>query len=135
MQIDGIHHAGLSVSDFDASVAWWQRHFGFALLKAWDVPGLRIGLLGRDGMYLELFAQEQAAPGPDETRTVTESFGQRGWKHLALKVPDLAAAIETLRAAGVTVLTEPVRDAPPGYHYAFLRDPDGNHVELIELST
>ncbi|GIT91045.1 VOC family protein [Jannaschia pagri] len=133
MQIDSLHHAGLSVSDFDAAVAWWGTHFGFTLLAEWGDDGLRMGLIGKNGIHVELFCAQGAAPGPDEAKGVGQSMGQRGWKHLAFAVPDLAAATEDLRAAGVPVLVEPVRDAPPGYSYAFFRDPDGNHVELVEL--
>ncbi|UWQ18822.1 VOC family protein [Jannaschia sp. M317] len=133
MQIDSIHHAGLSVSDFDAAVAWWGRHFGFALLAEWGDPALRMGLIGKGGIHLELFCKQGATPGPDEAQSVPESFGQRGWKHLAFAVPDLESSIESLRAAGVEIIVDPVRDAPPGYSYAFFRDPDGNQVELVEL--
>ncbi len=134
MRIDGLHHGGLSVSDFDAAVAWWHRHFGFELLREWGEPDLRMGLIGRDGVHVELFCGAGAAPGPDETRGVMESFGQRGWKHLAFAVPDLSSAIEGLRADGVEIIVEPVRGGPSGYAYAFLRDPDGNQVELVETS-
>ncbi|TFL18780.1 VOC family protein [Jannaschia formosa] len=133
MRIEGIHHAGLSVADFDASVAWYRRHFGFELLKEWGDANLRMGLIGKDGVHVEIFAEPGAAPGPDEGRGVGESMSQRGWKHLAFTVPDIVAAIETLRADGVTIMVEPVHDAPPGYAYAFLRDPDGNHVELVQV--
>ena len=133
MQIDAIHHAGLSVADFDASVAWYRRHFGFELLKKWGDASLRMGLIGKDGVHLEIFAAAGAAPGPDEALSVKESFDQRGWKHLAFTVPDLRAAIETLRADGVTIFVEPVFGGPPGYAFAFLRDPDGNHLELVQI--
>lgn len=133
MQIDSLHHAGLSVSDFDVAVDWWARHFGFALLKEWGTPDMRMGLIGKNGVHIELFCKTGAVPGPDEAHSVSETFGQRGWKHVAFAVPDIVAAIKTLRDAGVEIIVDTVRDAPPGYHYAFMRDPDGNQVELVEV--
>ncbi|MEM8849499.1 MAG: VOC family protein [Pseudomonadota bacterium] len=131
MQLHALHHAGLSVSDFDAAVDWWSTHFGFALQREWGGPDLRMGILGAGDIRLELFARPDAAPGPDETRGLVESFDQRGWKHVAFAVPDVDAAIGELREAGIPILCEPTSNPAAGLRYAFLRDPDGNHVELL----
>lgn len=131
MKIDAIHHAALSVSDFDAAVAWWAKMFDFALTDEWTAGDIRIGIVAQGAVRIELFCKPGAAPGPDETLSVLDSFGARGWKHVALSVTDLPAAVAVLEAKGATVFAGP-DTAPPGFAYAFLRDPDGNQVELVQ---
>ena len=48
---------------------------------------------------------------------------------LLLEVPDLEKAIETVKASGGTLLRPPNRTA--GLIYAFVKDPDGNQIELL----
>jgi predicted enzyme related to lactoylglutathione lyase len=49
---------------------------------------------------------------------------------LILQVPDLEKAIETAKAAGATVL-RPASKSGEGLSFAFVKDPDGNQVELV----
>ena len=44
-------------------------------------------------------------------------------------MPDLEKAIETVKASGGTLLRPPNKAA--GLLYAFVRDPDGNQIELL----
>ena len=58
-----------------------------------------------------------------------------GFGHLAVGVPDVAAACETVRAGGGKV----TRPAGPVQHgttiIAFVEDPDGYKIELIQRDT
>jgi predicted enzyme related to lactoylglutathione lyase len=49
---------------------------------------------------------------------------------LILQVPDLEKAIESAKAAGATVL-RPANKTGEGLSFAFVKDPDGNQVELV----
>ena len=53
-----------------------------------------------------------------------------GFDHLALQVEDVDAAFAALRAAGVTVESEPRNFKQ--LRIAFIRDPDGNLIELVQ---
>jgi len=48
---------------------------------------------------------------------------------LILQVPDLDKAIESAKAAGATLLRAPGKTE--GLNFAFLKDPDGNQIELV----
>ena len=48
---------------------------------------------------------------------------------LILQVPDLDKAIEAAKAAGGTLLRAPGKTE--GLNFAFLKDPDGNQIELV----
>jgi lactoylglutathione lyase len=52
--------------------------------------------------------------------------------HLALGVPDIYATCETLRAAGVKITREPGPVKFGTTVIAFIEDPDGYKIELIE---
>jgi catechol 2,3-dioxygenase-like lactoylglutathione lyase family enzyme len=56
-----------------------------------------------------------------------------GFTHLSFQVEDLPAVIQAARAFGVEVMDETVIP-PTGAPYAiFLRDPDGQLIEVIQL--
>jgi predicted enzyme related to lactoylglutathione lyase len=55
----------------------------------------------------------------------------RGWRHLALQVPDLEAARDVLEQRGVK-FSEPVRPAGGGGRVLFFADPEGNLFHLVE---
>ena len=50
---------------------------------------------------------------------------------LILRVPDLDKAIEAVKANGGTLMRPPNRNAVMNLSYAFVKDPDGNQIELI----
>ncbi len=91
-----------------------------------------------DGKFTNTFV----GYGPEESNTVIEltyNWEQetpydRGnaWGHLALEVPDAYATCATLEAEGVSI----PRPAGPMKHgarvIAFIEDPDGYKIELIE---
>ncbi len=130
MLITALHHVALSVADFDMSAAWYARHFGFKMVEQWRNGDTRIGLLAAGEVRIELFCRPSATAGPDEEGDLMGSFSRRGWKHVAFTVSDLDATLLKLAAGGITPFAGPA-DAPPGFRYAFLRDPDGHHVELV----
>ncbi len=50
---------------------------------------------------------------------------------IGIKTDDVDAAVEQLRAAGVTILKEP-RESEAGNRYAYVADPDGNWISLYQ---
>jgi lactoylglutathione lyase len=60
------------------------------------------------------------------------ALGNR-YEHLALEIDgDMASFIEKLRAKGVKILTEPKRPPSGTRWIAFIEDPNGIPVELLE---
>jgi lactoylglutathione lyase len=51
--------------------------------------------------------------------------------HLAFHTADLASSLQTLLQAGATLAREPYR-TPSGSLVCFVKDPDGNQIELVE---
>ena len=122
-------HTMLRVKNLDASVNFYTRLLGMRELRRREVP---------DGKYTLAFL----GYGDEATHTVLEltyNWGQddgyelgTAFGHLAIGVPDVTAACDAIRKAGGRV----VRDAGPVKFgttiIAFIEDPDGYKIELVE---
>ena len=119
-------HSNMRVRDIDASTRFYEA-LGFERRGRLQFDGaynIYLGLPG-DGDTLELTVNE----GQDEAYDLGSGYG-----HLALSVEDLDGLLERLAAQGI----EPEK---PPYHpgdrddlplIAFVADPDGYRVELID---
>ena len=108
-----LHHASIRVADLGRSVAFYEGLLGLRAIERPDfgIPGRWYGIGGG-----QLHLIEGAAPGGP-----LDPSGP----HFAIAVADLDAARRELQAAGVETLD-------PGGSQLWLRDPDGNVVELTD---
>jgi catechol 2,3-dioxygenase-like lactoylglutathione lyase family enzyme len=125
-------HAGISVADLEASIAWYGDMLGFAVDRVVDVPGDagRVALVRKEGFILELFCVPGAAPLPDERRHPATDLRTHGIKHVAYAVPNIGALMEELKGKGVDVVWDVVEH--DNTLCAFVRDNSGNLVEFVE---
>src|SRR5207302_1158681 len=103
----------LTVSDFRAAVRWYRDVLGLRVLVT-DEAGAFALLQGAEGGRLAL---KGGVAVPDGAT-------------LHFEVADLDAELARLAALGVTA--DPPKASPEGYREAFVRDPDGHAVGLIE---
>lgn len=126
-------HAGLSVADLDAAARFYADAFGFEPEFPFHLPQSIRGLMMRhpSGCRLELFEHPGSATGL-EAATPLQALGTRGYGHIALSAseidPVFAAAVE----CGARGVSQPGPSPEPGVRFAFLADPEGNLVELVE---
>jgi len=114
MEILGIHHVSINVTDAAEAIDFYVGHLGF--LQRQDRPDFGIG-----GAWLDVGGQQVHLIETD----VPADKGQ----HFAVQVADLDATVVELRTAGLNV-GDPT---PVGTgRQAFLRDPSGNLLELHE---
>lgn len=110
----GVHHVTLVVEDVGKAVDFYTRMVGLRLRA--DRPA-DAGI----GAWLDVGTQQihllQATPPPES--------GQ----HVALAVTDLDATMDALHAAGI-----PVSVPSESGRRAFLADPSGNAIELVEIA-
>lgn len=121
-------HTMLRVRDLEASVGFYTRFLGMKELRRTEVP---------DGKYTLVFV----GYGNEDSHTVLEltyNWGKDDYEmgtafgHLALGVPDIYATCDKLRAAGVKISREPGPVQFGKTVIAFIEDPDGYKIELIE---
>ncbi|MFT8718151.1 lactoylglutathione lyase [Acetobacter sp.] len=125
-------HTMLRTKNLEASLGFY-RLLGMHELRRREVP---------DGKYTLVFiGYASNAEGQAEIE-LTYNWGQddgydvgTGFGHLAVGVPDVAAAVEKVRAGGGKVTREagPVKFGTSVI--AFVEDPDGYKIELIEKPT
>jgi lactoylglutathione lyase len=121
-------HTMLRVGDLERSLAFYTGVLGMTLLRRHEYP---------DGRFTLAFV----GYGPEAEGAVIELTHNwdtpryelgTGFGHVALEVPDAAAACAEIGRRGGKV----VREAGPMKHgttvIAFVEDPDGYRIELIE---
>lgn len=124
-------HTMLRVFDMDASVQFYTELLGMKLLRRTDYP---------EGRFTLAFVGYE----DEETGAVlelTQNWGQAepyqlgtAYGHIALATPDIYAVCERLAAAGVKI-PRPAGPMKGGTRViAFVEDPDGYRIELIERS-
>jgi lactoylglutathione lyase len=124
-------HTMLRVGDLDRSLAFYTEVLGMRLLRRNDYP---------EGKFTLAFVgyQDEAEGAVLE---LTHNWGVESYElgtaygHIALEVPDAYAACAEIKARGGKV----VREAGPMKHgstvIAFVEDPDGYKVELIQAKS
>lgn len=129
-----LDHAGLCVGDLDAAVAFYAEAFGFEVEFAFElgVEGIRGVMLTLDPSgRLELFERPGSAPNLQPETPVT-ALATRGYGHVALSAADVDPLFTRALAQGASAKVEPSPSPEPGVRFAFLADPEGNLVELVE---
>ena len=123
-------HTMLRVGDLERSIAFYTEVLGMRLLRRQDYPDGRFTLAfvgyqdEADGAVIEL---------THNWDTASYELGN-GFGHVALAVPDAYRACDEIRSRGGKV----VREAGPMKHgrtvIAFVEDPDGYKIELIQYA-
>ena len=122
-------HTMIRVFDMDKSIDFYTRHLGMNLLRRTDYPEgeFTLAFVGygdeKDNTVIELTHNW----GQDENYELGSGFG-----HLAVAVPDIYGVCDQMKAEGVTVSREPGPMKHGTTVIAFIEDPDGYKIELIE---
>ena len=126
--INGLGHVAIKVTDLDRSLDYYINKLGFPemlRLKKDDGSTWLVYLRITDTQYLEVFpgAENDRAPGWDAN----------GMNHMCLTVDDIDAVLAQIAAKGLQLLL-PLKTAIDGNRQAWLEDPDGNRIELMEMA-
>ena len=124
-----LSHAMLRVRDLDASLDFYCRILGMAVLRKTDYP---------DGRFTNTFigyGEEATHP----TIELTHNWDQvepyemgNGFGHVAVEVPDVYEACRQLAEAGAPIVREPGPMKHGTTEIACIEDPDGYKIELIQ---
>ena len=123
-----ILHCMLRVGDLPRSIDFYTRVLGMRLLRTSENPEYK---------YTLAFLGYGANPDHAELE-LTYNWGVSHYElgsafgHIALGVPDVYAACEKIKAAGGTISREPGPVKGGSTVIAFVVDPDGYKIELIQ---
>jgi len=124
-------HTSIRTSNIDRSIDFYTRIMGLKLLNRHEIPqnDAEIAFLqdpeGK-GAKLELtFYRKQK-------KFIQADYEDRIFDHIAFEVKNMEKTIATIRKEKITITDEPFKLGPTGPLIAFIEDPDGTLIELIE---
>lgn len=123
--ITDLAHTAFAVHDIDVALAFYEK-LGLSesfRLNREDGSLMLVYLHISGDRFLELFPN-----GPEPAIDRTQSF-----RHICLQTDDLIGTVETLRSQGITIDREPKRGLDHNLQ-AWIKDPDGNAIELMQIS-
>jgi lactoylglutathione lyase len=125
--ITSLGHMAIRVKDIDRSLDFYVNKMGFDEMFRLDKDGALwiVYLRVTDDQYVELFPW-----GEGERAQPTEAVG---YNHMCFTVNDLDAVIARLAERGVT-LSRPKKVAIDRNPQAWIEDPDGNRIELMQMA-
>ena len=132
-----LDHVGLNVADLAAAESWYVQAFGYRRELEARVDGFELDIVmlvhPDSGDRLELLHRPGSRPGlradDPPTAVLTAGIG-----HIAFDVVGVDAAFDRLVALGARPVMDPRPSPEPGVRMAFVADPEGNLVELLDRS-
>jgi catechol 2,3-dioxygenase-like lactoylglutathione lyase family enzyme len=144
MKVQSFSHVGITVSDFSRFVQVYADVFGCPLVGVSDAPPERVRSffgVGHDheapqckigwirvpgGATLEIFGFEPKLP-PERI-----PWNRVGQTHFSFEVRNIHKWHDHLKAKGLEIVSTP-EQSPRGHWFFFVRDFDGNLIEMIDL--
>jgi lactoylglutathione lyase len=124
-------HTSIRTGNMNQSIDFYTRLMGLKLLGRREIPqnNAEIAFLqdpeGK-GSKLELtFYRKQK-------KFIQAEYEDRVFDHIAFEIKDMKQTITLLKNNKVTITDEPYQLGPGGSFIAFIEDPDGTLIELIE---
>ena len=123
-----------SVADIEAVTKFYVDVLDFEVVK--DVPlgdAMHFRWLRNGNQGIELVRMANSKPGPARGTPPAHLEG-RGPGQLMLQVKDIEATKAALAAKGVTPNVDITAVAPLGIKVMFVNDPEGNPIEIVEVT-
>lgn len=124
-------HTSIRASNMEKSIDFYSKFFDMKLSSRREIKetNAEIAFLqdpqGR-GSILELTLYRKQA------NFTQPNYEDRLFDHLGFEVEDINQTIATMRKENVTISDEPFKLGPNGPIIAFIEDPDGTLIELIQ---
>jgi lactoylglutathione lyase len=127
--ISSLGHIGIKVKNLEKSMAFYTETMGFPEMFRLHRDDGRVWLVYlriTDDQYLEIFPEaiQDRAPEPENN----------GINHFCLTVENIEEIVRQLEAKGVA-LYWPLKTGADNNRQAWVLDPDGNRIELMEMAS
>jgi len=141
VRVRSFSHVAITVSDFNRAVRFYWDTFGAPVVGVSDTPSDRVrsffGVEGPEptckigwvrvpgGATIEIFEFQPQQPPVDVV------WNRPGHTHISFNVRGTDRWHAYLRDKGVEIVSPP-EQSPHGHTFFFVKDPDGNLIELID---
>lgn len=124
-----IDHLGIAVTSLEKALGFYEEQLGLtvSLRETVEQEKVKVAMLPAGDSRIELLE----ATGPDSVIAKFIEKRGEGLHHVALKVPDLSAAVARLKTNGARLLNDP-RPGAGGHLYVFVH-PSSTGGVLLEL--
>jgi len=124
-------HTMIRVFDLEKSLDFYTRILGMQLLRKNDYPG------GKFTLAFVGYGDEKSQAVIELTHNWDQAEPYQigtGFGHVAIGLNDIYAACDQVKQAGGKVVREPGPMKHGSTHIAFIEDPDGYKIELIQTA-
>ncbi|MBF0606197.1 MAG: VOC family protein [Candidatus Magnetobacterium sp. LHC-1] len=124
-------HVGLTCNNQAVMEEFYTKHLGFKRTRVIALGDKQIIMLrNNEGVYLEVFEAEEPRPVP---QAVADGPHYAGLRHLSFNVDSVDNKLKEMgSAAEITLGPLNFDDFIKGWRTVWLKDPEGNIVELSE---
>ena len=124
-------HASIRTSNVERSIDFYTRLLGLAVLSRREIKQTNAEIVflqdaKGEGCMLELTFYR------DQKKFTQPEYEDRLFDHLGFTVSDISKTLDAMRKENFTVTDEPFKLGSNGPTIAFIEDPDGTLIELIE---
>jgi lactoylglutathione lyase len=124
-------HTSIRTRDLDKSIHFYTKFLDLKLQSRREIQQNNAEIV---------FLQDQEGKGAtleltfykNQKEFLQPEYENRLFDHLAFDIKNMEITIAAMRIEGVTITDEPFRLSPNGLLIAFVEDPDGTLIELIE---
>jgi catechol 2,3-dioxygenase-like lactoylglutathione lyase family enzyme len=132
------HHVSVSVANVAEQRRWYQEALGFTdVVEEFEIADAGVStvtLQAASGARIELIERSGSARKEMFGDPMDTLRGQ-GYGHWALEVDDLDSTFANLTERGAEPIWPPADAVQPGARFAYVKDPEGNLIELIQPPT
>jgi lactoylglutathione lyase len=133
-ELSTFDHVGLNVGDIAAMTRWYTDALDLKLEFEFSLPDIAFTgamLASAQGYRIELLHRAGNRPGLQAADPVDAAL-TRGYGHFALDVADVDVTYDELLEAGASDRMSPRPSPEPGIRMAYVADPEGNLIELLD---
>lgn len=124
-------HTSIRTSNLDKSIAFYTKLLGLNKVSRREIPQNNAEIV---------FLQDPQGKGAtleltyysNQKKFIQADYENRLFDHLAFEITNMNETLGAMRAEGVTISDEPFKLSSEGPLIAFVEDPDGTLIELIE---
>ncbi len=125
------HHTSISVNNLEESKSFYKNVFDMELYSKAEIEDLKIKIVNlkdEKGNIIELFEHYNPVPLEEDLM----DFQKVGIKHLAFVVDNIEEVLEKAVSFGSKIIW-PIKEGTTIKRLAFISDPNGIPIELVEL--